>query len=157
MQTFNADGLEHHRSALYAMALRELGDPVLAEDLVQETFVAALGGAGARFAGRSSVRTWLTGILKHKIMDALRQRAKAPSSFDDATHRKELDEGSLDADDHVAIGPADRPGADAGPLAAFSHKRFLEACQQSHCTPVAAPPLAPCDHATGRPHPEAAA
>ncbi len=44
-----------------------------AEDLVQETFLAALK-AGAGYRGDSSVRTWLTGILKHKIVDHLRRK-----------------------------------------------------------------------------------
>ena len=78
---------------LYRFALKNVRDPALAEDLVQETFLAALAQAPAnRFAGRSSVRTWLTGILKHKIADALRERARAPLSYDEAVgdHAAEL-------------------------------------------------------------------
>ncbi|MBI1195812.1 MAG: sigma-70 family RNA polymerase sigma factor [Gammaproteobacteria bacterium] len=47
-------------------------NPALAEDLVQETFLAALK-ARKTFEGQSSERTWLTGILKHKIIDHLRR------------------------------------------------------------------------------------
>jgi RNA polymerase sigma-70 factor, ECF subfamily len=114
---------------LYAMALREVRDPVLAEDLVQETFVAALGSAGARFGGRSSVRTWLTGILKHKIIDALRERAKAPSSFDDTVQWEDTDDDGIDGDQRASAFAGDRHGVDGGPLAAITHKRFLEACE----------------------------
>ena len=58
---------------LYGYALSRLQDPSTAEDLVQETFLAALG-AFKNFRGHSSIKTWLTGILKHKIMDHLRRK-----------------------------------------------------------------------------------
>ncbi len=47
-------------------------DVHVAEDLVQETFLAALK-ARAPFGGKSSERTWLVGILRHKIYDHLRR------------------------------------------------------------------------------------
>lgn len=68
--------LEKHGSALYRFALARLRDPHKAEEVVQDTLVAALQ-SHARFAGGSSVRTWLTGILKHKIMDQFRHEARA--------------------------------------------------------------------------------
>jgi len=67
--------LEKHRPQLLRFALMQLRDPGSAEDAVQETLVAALQGAGG-FAGQSSVRTWLIGILKHKIIDHLRRTAR---------------------------------------------------------------------------------
>src|SRR5687768_2770498 len=83
-EPFDTSTLQEHRHPLYRYALKRVRDPMLAEDLVQETFLAALGAAGTRFAGRSRVRTWLTGILKHKMMDAFRERARTPLSYDDA-------------------------------------------------------------------------
>lgn len=53
---------------LFAFARRRVRDQTAAEDLVQETFLAALS-AKKSFAGKSSEKTWLTGILKHKIYD----------------------------------------------------------------------------------------
>lgn len=53
---------------LFAFARRRVRSQAAAEDLVQETFLAALSANGS-FAGRSSEKTWLTGILKHKIYD----------------------------------------------------------------------------------------
>jgi len=50
----------------------QVRDPLVAEDLVQDTFLAALK-ARERFSGRSSDRTWLVGILRHKIYDHLRR------------------------------------------------------------------------------------
>lgn len=58
---------------LYRFALSRLRDSHQAENVVQETFCAALEARKA-FFGRSSERTWLTGILKHKIIDSFRQR-----------------------------------------------------------------------------------
>jgi RNA polymerase sigma-70 factor (ECF subfamily) len=67
--------------ALYGYALSRLQDPSVAEDLVQETFLAALG-ALKNFKGHSSIKTWLTGILKHKIMDHLRRKYReAPREY----------------------------------------------------------------------------
>jgi len=57
------------RGYLLRVAVLQLRDSDLAEDVVQDTLVAALQGAGG-FSGRSSLKTWLTGILKHKIVDA---------------------------------------------------------------------------------------
>ncbi|MFC1824007.1 sigma-70 family RNA polymerase sigma factor [Thermodesulfobacteriota bacterium] len=56
---------------LYRYALSRIQDPVLAEDLVQETFLAALK-ARDRFEGRSSEKTWFAAIMKHKIVDHFR-------------------------------------------------------------------------------------
>ncbi len=65
--------LEQHGDYLYRYAVARLRDPSVAEDVVQEALLAALK-ASARFAGQSSERTWLVGILKHKIGDWFRRR-----------------------------------------------------------------------------------
>jgi RNA polymerase sigma-70 factor (TIGR02943 family) len=65
--------VDQHGDALFRFALFRVGRAELAEDLVQETFLAAWRGREA-FAGRSSERTWLMGILKNKIADHLRRR-----------------------------------------------------------------------------------
>jgi RNA polymerase sigma factor (sigma-70 family) len=70
-----------HRTSLVRFAARRLRDPMLAEDLVHDVFEAVLSGRAA-FAGRSSLRSWLTGILKHKIVDLVRRNA-GNDSFDD--------------------------------------------------------------------------
>lgn len=67
--------LEQHGAALYRFALVRLRDPHKAEEAVQETLLAALE-ARERFAGQASVRTWLTGILKHKLLDQFRREAR---------------------------------------------------------------------------------
>ena len=67
--------LERHRPHLMKFALLQLRDESAAEDAVQEALLAALQGQ-ERFAGQSSVRTWLIGILKHKIIDHIRRRSR---------------------------------------------------------------------------------
>lgn len=66
------------RTYLLRVAQLQLRDRDQAEDVVQETLLAALA-AQNKFAGKSSVKTWLTGILKHKIVDAIRKKAREPS------------------------------------------------------------------------------
>ena len=63
-----------HRDFLVRFAQRRLLDPALAEDLVHDVFEAVATGR-ARFAGRSSLRSWLAAILKHKIVDLVRERS----------------------------------------------------------------------------------
>ncbi len=67
--------LAQHRGYLLRYALLQLRDQTAAEDVVQETLLAAVEGK-ARFSGKSSVKTWLTGILKHKIVDQMRRSAR---------------------------------------------------------------------------------
>lgn len=64
--------LGEHGDYLFRYALLRLQDSELAEDIVQETFLAALRSRD-NFAGQASERTWLVGILKHKILDHFRQ------------------------------------------------------------------------------------
>ena len=71
-----------HRSHLVRFAQRKLHDPMLAEDVVHDVFEAVLSGR-ALFAGRSALRSWLTGVLKHKIVYLVRHRA-AYDSLDDS-------------------------------------------------------------------------
>jgi RNA polymerase sigma-70 factor, ECF subfamily len=69
------DWLTAHGDYLFNLAVGQLRDPIAAEDVVQETFLAALK-ARERFSGRSTDRTWLVGILRHKIYDHLRKVCK---------------------------------------------------------------------------------
>lgn len=62
-----------YRGDLVRYARRKLMDPSLAEDLVHDVFEAVATGRAA-FGGRSALRTWLIGILKHKIVDLVRER-----------------------------------------------------------------------------------
>lgn len=64
--------LDRYGDLLYRYALMRVKDETLAEDLVQETLLAAWRSR-ERYSGRSSESTWLIGILKHKIADYFRK------------------------------------------------------------------------------------
>jgi RNA polymerase sigma-70 factor (ECF subfamily) len=70
-----ADWVDAYGDYLYRYALGQVHAADLAQDLVQETFLAALK-ARDHFAGQGSERTWLTGILKHKIADHFRKASR---------------------------------------------------------------------------------
>ena len=88
--------------------------------------MAALG-AQAGFSGKSSVKTWLTGILKHKIVDAIRQKQRQPiiaASFDEETDLDEFDPLFKDN------GAWDAPPANWGdPENALSRQQFFDVMQ----------------------------
>ena len=67
--------LNEHGDYLFRFALLRLSDQAAAEDAVQETLLAALK-ARQSFQGASAERTWLTGILKHKVIDCIRSRSR---------------------------------------------------------------------------------
>jgi RNA polymerase sigma-70 factor (ECF subfamily) len=73
--------VDQHGDVLYNYALSRMKDPTIAEDLVQETLLAALKERKG-FEGRSSLRTWLIAILKHKIIDYHRKRSREQPSDD---------------------------------------------------------------------------
>jgi RNA polymerase sigma-70 factor (ECF subfamily) len=67
---------------LYAYALRLTGDPAAAEEVVQDSLVAAWQGA-ARFRGEGRVIAWLLGIVHHQALNRLRGRPPEPSLDED--------------------------------------------------------------------------
>lgn len=84
----NIDRLvKQHARTLYFYALTRVGKQDLAEDIVQDTLLAALQ-SWQTFAGQSSERTWLIGIMRHKIMDFFRQN-RSSESVDDESWKKE--------------------------------------------------------------------
>ncbi len=118
--------LETHRRYLLRVAQLQLRDQDLAEDVVQETMLAALS-ARSGFTGKSSVKTWLTGILKHKIVDAIRQKQRQPilaASFDEETDLDEFDPMFRDN------GGWESPPADWGdPENALARQQFFDVMQ----------------------------
>ena len=75
--------VDQHGDYLYRYAMFRLRDEAAAEDAVQETLLSALQ-AHSKFAGRGSERTWLVGILKHKIADHFRRLSReAPVGQDE--------------------------------------------------------------------------
>jgi RNA polymerase sigma-70 factor, ECF subfamily len=117
------DELEALRPYLLRYASLQLRNRDAAEDAVQETLLAALG-AEEGFAGRSNLRTWATGILKHKIVDTIRRSAREqPLEGDDDT----ADFDSLfDERGHWK----EHPDPWASPDGALHEKQFLAALQR---------------------------
>jgi len=112
--------LEQHGDALYRYAYFRLRDRAQAEDLVQETFIAALQ-ARQRFAGRSSERTWLIGILKNKLVDYLRKSFRERPLAELIENESEIDVlFDASADDHWKNPPADW----MNPIQALESKQF---------------------------------
>ena len=129
---FDASTVEAHRPYLLRYAMLQLRDATAAEDAVQETLLAALQ-SGARFAGRSSVRTWLTGILKHKIIDHVRRQARerrleAPDD-EPAEGGHDLADAHFSEDGHWADFPDDWPAPDKS-LENAQFWRVFETCIQ---------------------------
>ncbi|MBW2604284.1 MAG: hypothetical protein JRE28_08205 [Deltaproteobacteria bacterium] len=76
---------------LYRYALYRVYEAAVAEDLVQETFLAALRSF-KNFQYRSSIKTRLTGTLKHKIIDHFRKKAKEQQIDDIKPNINNLDD-----------------------------------------------------------------
>lgn len=77
--------VDEHAGALLKYAQTRLRDTRLAEEAVQDTFVAAWKGRDS-FRAQSAVRTWLIGILRKKTVDQLRKNAReaGPAPEEDA-------------------------------------------------------------------------
>ena len=119
--------IESHRGYLVRYALSQLRDPQLAEEAVQEALLAALEGIG-KFDGRSTLRTWLTSILRFKVIDIQRRlmTERANVAIDDERlvedHEAWLDE-MFDETGHWRSPPQ----AWNDPEAALEQRRFWEA------------------------------
>jgi RNA polymerase sigma-70 factor (ECF subfamily) len=119
MNTDFRSQVEAQRSYLLRYASLQLRDQAAAEDAVQETLVAALAGEKS-FGGRSNLRTWLTGILKHKIIDAIRKGSReTPIESDEAL------EALFDANGHWKAFPAEWDNPDRS----LEQKQFFAALE----------------------------
>jgi RNA polymerase sigma-70 factor, ECF subfamily len=119
--------LETHRQSLYRYALRQLRNEDHAQDCVQDTLLVALQSS-QHFGGNSSVRTWLVGILKHKIIDHFRTVAREqPLDLDEEDMSLEDLDGLFKEDGHFMTPPLHW----ANPEHALSQRRFFEVLE--HC------------------------
>ena len=76
-----AEWVEKYTSDLYAWALHKISDGELANDLVQDTFMAAAEKQSS-FKGESSPKTYLFSILNHKIIDHYRKKVHKPVNME---------------------------------------------------------------------------
>jgi RNA polymerase sigma-70 factor (ECF subfamily) len=120
--TFAAE-LEAQRRYLLRVAMLQLRDRDAAEDVVQETIVAAFAGRDG-FTARSTLRTWVTGILRHKIVDAIRRRQRDPIFESSLPEEVELDDfdGLFDA----SGGWDAKPAGWGDPEAALGRREFFD-------------------------------
>lgn len=114
------------RPALMKIARLQLRNDAWAEDVVSETMIAALEGA-ASFAGESQLKTWVVGILKHKIIDQFRRSSREISveAAVEASEAESFDE-VFALDGHFAQRPL--PGW-GDPEDSLSQVQFMERVQ----------------------------
>ncbi len=117
--------VESLRPYLLRYAALQLRDAAAAEDAVQEALLAALVGE-AGFAGRANLRTWLTGILKHKIVDVIRRqnRERPVESLEPDGQADDFD-GLFNRRGHWE----EAPDAWEQPEGALGQKQFLAALE----------------------------
>jgi RNA polymerase sigma-70 factor (TIGR02943 family) len=119
--------LAQHRAYLLRFARLQLRNDAWAEDAVSETMLAALSKPQS-FSNRSQLKTWLVGILKHKVVDILRQRRREVAlDTGDGDGGDELEALAFKADGHYASRPAEW----GDPQQALDQRQFfqvLEAC-----------------------------
>ena len=130
MSTALHNELNALRPALLRFATLQLRNDAVAEDVVQDTLIAVLEKP-EQFAGQSSLRTYITGILKHKIIDVLRT-SKRMQQFEVADDQSEDDviDTLFKPDGHTI----ERPRAWGDPDATLEQKDFfrvMEICLEN--------------------------
>lgn len=111
------------RVLMLKFAKLQLSDESLAEDAVQESLIAALKNAD-KFERRSALKTWVFGILKHKIADVLRQKQKYVQAS--SLLKEDQDEQDLEQlfNDHGHWHKNARPVSWGGPQEAVKQAHF---------------------------------
>ena len=117
---------EQYGDYLVNYARSRVSDHALAEDLVQDTFLAAWKGRKG-FRGDCTERTWLTGVLRNKIIDHYRSAARRPTvrEADVATGDDRVDGG----EGWIESQPTESPGAD--PVVITEQREFMTALEQA--------------------------
>lgn len=124
--------VSNHADYLYNFAIARLDDEETARDLVQETFLAALERL-PHFEGKSTERTWLTAILKHKIIDVYRKRASGLQTYGEYFQSDNEEVDFFDAADghwKVEHRPQDWPRMADDPLFTKELNAVLQHCLQ---------------------------
>lgn len=99
------DQVAAHQAYLLRFARLQLRNDAWAEDAVSETLLAALEKPQS-FGGQSQLKTWLVGILKHKLVDQLRRHAREATVLD-GDDDADLDTQLFQADGHWREAPRD--------------------------------------------------
>lgn len=115
-----AQQVESLRPQLLRYARSQLRNEAWAEDAVSDTLLAALEKPQA-FAGASALKTWLVGILKHKLIDQLRRHAREATVLD-CDDSEDMDALLFDETGHWRNTPVDWGDQ---PEALFGQRQFL--------------------------------
>lgn len=112
------------RNDLLRFARLQLRDDAAAEDAVQETLVAAIEAAG-KFAGQSQAKTWVFAILKNKIIDSMRRRAREPNI---GSYDEEFPASAFDSlfNERLHWNAAERPSDWGDPAQTFEDAQFWQ-------------------------------
>lgn len=117
---------------LYTYAAFRINDQDLARDLVQETFLAALERK-EKFEGKSTEKTWLTAILKNKIVDVYRSKSKGSTKEVGSTGAEDTDTDFFDRNDghwNDQHRPAELGIEQPDALENKEFRRILQACMK---------------------------
>jgi RNA polymerase sigma-70 factor (ECF subfamily) len=135
--------VERYGDYLFSYALGRVNDSGKAEDLVQETFLAALK-ARDRFRGASTERTWLTSILKRKIIDTYRKKYTS-KEFSFGEHDGTVFDGDFYRDEEPfrghwleGMGPNSHSFLPEGELEQEELMKFINLCIENLHAPLAA-------------------
>jgi len=113
--------VDQYGDYLYRFTLARIKDQAVAEDLVQETFLAALHGL-KKFKGHSTVKTWLSAILKHKIVDYIRKKSRQ-REINDSDLMTETVDGFFHSNGSWKIRPAKW---DTEPSKVYEQREFMD-------------------------------
>ncbi len=120
--------LELYGDILYRYALRMVNHPETAEDIVQETFIAAYKGH-ANYSGKSTEKTWMIGILKHKVIDFYRKK-KGEYQVEDIELTADLNNATFDQNGHWREGLSEWSNPEQA-LASKEFQQIFDECLQS--------------------------
>ena len=115
--------VEALRPQLLRFARSQLRNQAWAEDAVSDTVLAALEKPDS-FGGQSQLKTWLIGVLKHKVVDQLRRHTREATLLTNEDG-EDLDESLFDPSGHWRVAPQDW----GSPEAALGQRQFFEVLQ----------------------------
>lgn len=96
--------VDRYSTVMFRYTLIRVKDPDTAEEILQTTLFSALQACDS-FQGRSSEKSWLFGILKHKILDHFRKQ-KHRLTYELNEYNNSQDENSFDSEGHWLEAPA---------------------------------------------------
>lgn len=122
--------ISNYADYLYSYAITRINDQEQARDLVQETFLAALESL-SRFEGKSTEKTWLTAILRNKLIDLYRKKSSGLNSQTEILEEEQEQQDFFDEQDghwNKAHRPKEFAAPAENPLQHKEFERILQGC-----------------------------